>query len=269
LFVLVATDLKLAYGHKLVIDQVTFAVPQGQFAVILGPNGSGKSTLLRSLCRLHQPQTGTISLAGRDLRHYSQQELARNVAFVQQTTSVAFDFTVEEIVLLGRLPHLRRFQTETQHDYAVVEHFLRLTGLWELRQRRLHSLSGGERQRVFLCQALVQEPKLLLLDEPTNHLDINHQLEILDLVSALNQDQGLTVIAVLHDLNLAALYAQRLLVLSAGRLVADGPPQQVLQADLLRNTYGCGVAVLTHPVTEQPQVLLVPKRKARPLDLGH
>lgn len=255
---LVVNDIALAYGDNIVVDQVNFTIPRGQFAAVLGPNGSGKSTLLRALCRLHLPVSGNIMLAGCSLSDYSHQELARQLALVQQSPVIAFDFTVAEIVMLGRLPYLRRFQSETSHDYAIVEHYLRLTGLWSMRNRRLHSLSGGEQQRVFMSRALVQEPSLLLLDEPTNHLDINHQLEVLDIVAKLNREQGITVIAVLHDLNLAALYAERLLVLQAGRLVADGQPNQVIQADILRQVYGCDVSVLTHPVTERPQILLVP-----------
>lgn len=259
---LVVNDLTLVYGTEPVIKQVSFSIPKGQFAAVLGPNGSGKSTLLRALCRLHKPQTGTIRLAGRELASFGQQELARQIALVRQSSSVAFDFTIEELVMLGRLPYLRRFQAETSRDYAVVEHYLRLTELWDMRKRHLCSLSGGEQQRVFVCQALVQEPGLLLLDEPTNHLDINYQLELLDLVATLNREQGITVIVVLHDLNLAALYAERLLVLEQGCLVADGPPNEVLRAGLVQEIYGCPVSVVVHPIMERPQVLLVPKTSA-------
>ncbi len=255
---LVVTNLTLSYGQKPVVEEVSFEISQGQFVAVLGPNGSGKSTLLRALCRLHKPQTGTVSFAGRDLRDWSQRELAQQMAFVRQSPAAAFDFTVEELAMLGRMPYLRRFQRETEQDYAVVHHYLRLTGLWPLRHRGLHSLSGGELQRAFVCQALVQEPKLLLLDEPTNHLDINHQLELLELLAALNREHRLTVVAVLHDLNLAALYAERLLVLKAGCLVADGPPEQVLRPELVEQTFGCAVSVLLHPVNSRPQVLLMP-----------
>lgn len=256
---LVVDNITLTYGQEPVVEQVSFNIPSGQFVAVLGPNGSGKSTLLRALCRLHRPQEGSIYFAGRDLRHWGHRELARKMAFVRQSSTVAFDFTVEELVMLGRMPYLRRFQAETEHDYALVRHYLQLTGLWPLRQRGLHSLSGGELQRAFLCQALVQEPQLLLLDEPTNHLDINHQLEILDLIASLNREQNITVIAVLHDLNLAALYAERLLVLKAGRLLADGSPGDVLRSDLVQQTYGCAVSILAHPVSNRPQVLLLPQ----------
>lgn len=259
---LVVDNLTLAYGKLAVVKQVGFSIPKGQFVAIIGPNGSGKSTLLRALCRLHVPQAGTVSFADRNLQDWRQQELAQQMAFVRQSSSAAFDFTVEELVLFGRMPYLGRFQTETAHDYAVVERYLRLTSLWEMRHRGLHSLSGGELQRAFVCQALVQEPTMLLLDEPTNHLDISHQLDLLDLVAKLNQEQKITVVAVLHDLNLAALYAQRLLVLREGMLVADGTPTEVLRADLVRETYGRAVSILPHPVNQRPQVLLIPETTA-------
>ena len=202
---LTAQQVALSYGNTPVLDDISFHIKPGQFTVVIGPNGCGKSTLLKALCRLHRTERGSIKLQGRDINVFSQMELARQVALVRQSASVAFDFTVEEIVLLGRLPYVRRFQAETAMDWDVVERYMRLTGLEPYRHRRLSSLSGGERQRVFIAQALVQEPQLLLLDEPTNHLDINHQIEILDLIWELNQKQGLTVIAVLHDLNLASL----------------------------------------------------------------
>lgn len=265
---LVVDNVTLAYGKKPVVEQVDFVVQKGQFVAVLGPNGSGKSTLLRALCRLHLPHTGTICFAGRNLQDWRQQELAQQMAFVRQSSSAAFDFTVEELVMFGRMPYLRRFQAETEHDHAIVERYLRLSGLWEMRNRGLHSLSGGEQQRVFVSQALVQEPRVLLLDEPTNHLDINHQLELLDLIAMLNREQGITVIGVLHDLNLAALYAERLLVLKEGRLVADGSPSEVLQADLVQQIYGCTVSVLPHPATKRPQVLLLPQNSAARVGLS-
>lgn len=255
---LVVDNLTLSYGKEPVVEQVGFSIPKGQFVAIIGPNGSGKSTLLRALCRLHPPQVGTVRFADRNLLDWRPQELAKHMAFVRQSSFAAFDFTVEELVMFGRMPYLGRFQAETENDHAIVEQYLRLTGLWEMRHRGLHSLSGGELQRAFVCQALVQEPTLLLLDEPTNHLDISHQLDLLDLVAALNVKQGITVIAVLHDLNLAALYAERLLVLRAGRLVADGAPDEVLRADLVQQIYGCAVSILPHPINQRPQVLLVP-----------
>lgn len=259
---LVVDDLTLAYAKRQpVVKQVSFVVPAGQFVAVLGPNGSGKSTLLRALCRLHPPLDGSISYGDRNLSNWKQKELAQQLAFVRQSSAAAFDFTVEQLVLFGRMPYLSRFQAETAHDYAVMERYLRLTGLWEMRHRGLHSLSGGELQRAFVCQALVQEPRVLLLDEPTNHLDINYQLELLDLVSQLNQEQSISVIAVLHDLNLAALYAERLLILKEGRLLADGSPQEVLQPQIVEQTYGCAVSVLPHPVNQRPQILLLPQIK--------
>lgn len=249
----------LSYGQTTVVDQVSLEVARGEFVALLGPNGSGKSTLLRAACRLHPPHSGSIQFAGQPLTQLPQRELARQMALVRQDSAVAFDFTVREIVAMGRLPYLGRWQTESAADIAVVEHYLQQTNTAGLADRRMHQLSGGERQRVFLAQALAQQPQLLLLDEPTNHLDINHQLELLDLVQVLNRQQGLTVIAVLHDLNLAALYADRLLVLHQGRLWADGTPQSVLSDQLIGQVYGCPVEIVCHPTKQRPQVLLQPR----------
>lgn len=256
-------DLTLAYGQTTIISQVSFNVQPGEFLAIIGPNGSGKSTLLRALCRLHVPKQGTIHLRGNPLQTFSPQQLAKQLALVRQESFVAFDFSVREIVSMGRLPYLARFQSDSAADKAIVDDYLQQTQIADLADRHMHELSGGERQRVFLAQALAQEPGLLLLDEPTNHLDINHQVMIFNLVQRLNRERGLTVIAVLHDLNLAALYADRLLVLHKGELCANGAPSEVLSAKLVQEVYGCPVVVLPHPVNEQPQVLLLPEPESR------
>lgn len=248
----------LAYGQQVVVRDVNFQVRRGEFVAVLGPNGSGKSTLLRALCRLHRLQEGNIAFWGKSLAAVPQRELAQQLALVRQESSVSFDFTVREIVAMGRFPYLGRWQREGDVDLAVVQSYLEQTKISDLSERRMHELSGGERQRVFLAQAMTQQPELLLLDEPTNHLDINHQVEVLDLVLEQNRQRELTVIAVLHDLNLAALYADRLLVLHQGGVFADGTPHDVLSADLIRQVYGCQVAVVPHPLTSGPQILLCP-----------
>lgn len=252
-------DLTLTYGQTSIVHDISFRVQPGEFLAILGPNGSGKSTMLRALCRLHAPRQGEITLGGIPIGLIPQRRLAKQLALVRQESFVAFDFTVREVVAMGRFPYLARFQGETVADAEIIDRYLQQTKIASLADRRMHELSGGERQRVFLAQAMVQEPDILLLDEPTNHLDINHQVEVLDLVRKQNRERGLTVIAVLHDLNLAALYADRLLVLHAGKLWAHGVPREVLSAKLVEEVYGCRVVVLPHPVNEQPQVLLVPK----------
>lgn len=252
-------ELTLTYGKRQAVKDVSFEVRGGDFIAILGPNGSGKSTLLKALCRLHKPAAGSVCLDGRDISKVPHQELARRLALVRQESSITFDFTVEEVALLGRLPHLRRFQSESARDLEIVSRFLELTGIAHLKDRCMHQLSGGERQRVFVSQALIQEPSILFLDEPTNHLDINHQIELLDLIAELNRKQGLTVVAVLHDLNLAALYARRLLVLSEGQLMADGTADEIVQPELIKQVYGCQAIVVPHPQNGRPQVLLEPQ----------
>lgn len=261
---LITRSLTLAYGKNVVVRDVSVEIPAGQFVAILGPNGSGKSTLLKAFCRLHPPQSGEVLLTGSKLESLSPQQLARQVALVRQESTVAFDFLVEELVLLGRMPHLSRFQAEGERDWQIVDRYIRETRLESLRTRPLSQLSGGERQRAFLAQALAQEPSLLLLDEPTNHLDINHQLETLDLLRHLNST-GMTIVAVLHDLNLASLYAERMLLLSEGRVVGDGPPEKVMEPQLLGQVYGCSLSLLAHPATGRPQVMLHPGHSSAPL----
>lgn len=251
-------QVALAYGRQLVVTDVSFRVRRGEFLAILGPNGSGKSTLLRALARLHPLRSGQIIFLEKPLAAISQRQLAKRLALVRQESFVAFDFTVREVVGMGRLPYLRRWQHESAADLSLIESYLEQTRISHLADRPMHALSGGERQRVFLAQAMTQEPELLLLDEPTNHLDINHQIEVLDLVRTQNRQRELTVIAVLHDLNLAALYADRLLVLHEGGLFADGSPEEVLTPDLVQQVYGCQVTVVPHPASSGPQVLLCP-----------
>lgn len=255
---LVVEQVSLAYGKQLVVTDVSFRVRRGEFVAVLGPNGSGKSTLLRALCRLHPLLSGSVSFLGKPLASFKQRELARQLALVRQESFISFDFTVKEVVAMGRLPYLGRWQQESTADLALIDAYLELTRIADLADRSMHALSGGERQRVFLAQAMTQEPELLLLDEPTNHLDINHQIEVLDLVHAQNRQRQLTVVAVLHDLNLAALYADRLLVLHEGKLVADGAPADVLTTGTIEQVYGCSAAIVAHPVLDGPQVLLLP-----------
>ena len=230
----------------------TFNLGKGVFTGIIGPNGSGKTTLLKLISRVLKPSGGSICLDGREIASFSQKELARRMAVVTQDGDAGYLFTVEEIVLMGRAPFLGRFQSETMEDRAIVRQVLEMTGCTHLRERRLSELSGGERQRVMIARALAQEPKVLLLDEPTNHLDIGYQQEILDLVKRLSVTHGVTVVAVLHDLNLAAYYCQMLLLLNEGKIFSSGAPAEVLTAQNISNVYRTHVLVTPHPVLGTP-----------------
>lgn len=221
---------------------------------ILGPNGSGKSTLVKALSRVVRPERGVVLLDGKDLWRLGPRQVARQVAVVPQETPVAFDFTVLEVVLMGRSPHLSRLAVEGVEDLRIARAALAWTDTEPLANRRLNQLSSGERQRVALARALAQEPRALLLDEPTAHLDLGYQLELLERLAALNREAGTTLLLVLHDLNLAALFCPRLVLLAAGRVVADGTPEAVLTSERLREVYRAPVTVQPDPVHGRPHV---------------
>ena len=244
--VLVQADrLRFAYGRREALSDVTLAVGRGEMLAIAGPNGSGKSTLLGLLSGVRRPAAGAVRLAGRDLAAYGRREVARLVAVVPQETAVAFPYTVAEIVLMGRAPHLRGLGLEGARDLAVAERAMARTGVLAFADRLLAELSGGERQRVIVARALAQEPTLLLLDEPTTFLDLRHAMEILELIAGLNEREGLTVVAVLHDLTIAASYFRRVAFLRAGCLVAEGPPQSVITEATVRAVFDAEVRVAT------------------------
>jgi len=258
-------SLTVGYGGTPVLRGLDLAVARGEFLAVVGPNGSGKSTLVRTVIGALAPESGRVLLDGCDLRRLRPREVARKVAVVAQETAVGFDFTVAEVVALGRTPHIRPLRGEGPRDREAVDEALRLTGTAPLAGRRITALSGGERQRVMVARALAQEPQLLILDEPTAHLDIAQQVDLLGLVRRLNRTRGLTVLAILHDLNLAALYADRVVMLKDGRGWADGPPGEVLTEANIQAVYGSRVRVVRHPVTGVPQVLLLAREVPDPL----
>ncbi len=248
-----------SYEAREVLRDITFTVPAGSFVGIIGPNGSGKSTLLKGLAATLSPKGGIILLDGRELSGWNNRELARHLAVVPQDTTADFDFTVEEVVLMGRSPYLSRWQVESLADLAIAAEAMELTGTLELRHRPITHLSGGERQRVFIARALAQKTPVLLLDEPTSHLDINHQVEVLNLFRRLNH-QGVTVIAVFHDLNLAAQYCSQVILLCQGRIYACGTVQDIFTTETIRAVYRTEVLVGQHPITGVPQVTLLGKK---------
>jgi cobalamin transport system ATP-binding protein len=234
--------LSFAYREQPVVREVTTSIVRGEMVGLLGPNGAGKSTLLKLAAGALHPSSGSIHLLGRDIARLSQREVARQVAFVPQDFSVQFAFTVRQIVALGRTPYLGVLGVERGEDRLAVEDALSETALIDLADRVFNELSGGERQRVLVALALAQRSPIVLLDEPTAHLDIKHQIEVLELLRRLNRTHGLTVLAALHDLNLAARYFPRL-ILFRNVVVAEGAPTQVLDATLLSEVYETPVQV--------------------------
>lgn len=250
-------DVSCSYGSFAVLEGINFCVERGAFAGILGPNGSGKTTLLRCLSRVLKPRRGTVLLEDRDLYRESPRRVARRMAVVPQESGAAFSFTVGEVVLMGRFPHLKMFQREGEADWGAAARAMELTGISHLADRPVTALSGGERQRVVIARALAQEPELILLDEPTSHLDINHQLEVLELLKKLSRQEKLTVICVFHDLNLAAQYCDRLILMKGGRIFALGSPEDVLTPQNIRSVFGASVAVRRHPLSGRPLIAVL------------
>lgn len=250
-------DLVCSYGAARILDGLTFTFDRGSFTGIIGPNGSGKSTLLRAISRVLQPAGGAVLLDDRDLYGLNAREVAKKMAVVPQETTVNFSFTVEEVVMMGRSPHLGRFQGEGKKDYELVNRVMELTNTLHLARRPITAVSGGERQRVIVAKALAQDPEIILLDEPTSHLDINHQVEILNLLRRLNREEHVTVVVVFHDLNLAAQYCDSLLLMQKGRIYVMGKPEKVLTADNIKEVYGTSVLIRKHPVSGRPSVMLL------------
>lgn len=247
-------DLAFGYTGQPLLYGVQTRIERGEMVGLLGPNGSGKTTLLRLLSGLLRAQRGHILLDGRALASWGRRGIAQRVAVVPQELQVPFAFTVEQMVALGRTPYIRLFGTRTNHDHEIVREAMELAEVAVLAERIFNELSGGERQRVMVAMALAQQPHLLLLDEPTSHLDIKYQIEMLELVRRLNRETGVTVIAAMHDLNLAARYFPRLLLFQRG-IVADGGPAEVLEPCLLQRVYGVNVQVGVMHGTEHLSVL--------------
>ena len=236
-------------------DGLSIEVKRGEFTGIIGPNGSGKTTLLMLLSGVTAPQSGDVSLDGRPVRSIPPRERARLVAVVFQETRMLFDFTVLEIALMGRAPHLRPFSLERPPDFAAARAALREMDLADLEEKRLLELSSGERQRALIARALAQEPRVVLMDEPTAFLDLRHRLQIYEILARLNREKGLTVVTTSHDLNLAARYGSRLMLLDHGRLAANGPPEEVLTTRLIREVYKTDARIERDPVTGAPFVV--------------
>ncbi|HSL93236.1 MAG TPA: ABC transporter ATP-binding protein [Bacillota bacterium] len=239
-----------------VLTNVTLSIASGSFTGILGPNGAGKSTLLKLLSRWYKPDSGEIRISGESTKTMNHRELARRIAVVEHEQRFATDITVRELVALGRLPYQSLLSEESEADRKAVELALTRGGLQELSERALSTLSGGERQRARLAMALAQDASILALDEPTTHLDIKHQLELLTLLETLKA-RGLTVLAVLHDLNLAALFCEELVLLREGQVYATGTVRQVLTAENIAAVYDCRATVYQHPIHGVPQVALL------------
>ncbi len=240
--------LKLAYDAQPVLENTSFSVKKGDLVALLGANGAGKSTLLRCISRILKPNAGYIMLDGKELVKFDSKEAARVMAVVPQETAADFDFTVEDIVMMGRFPYLGRFQKESAADLEIVRRSMEMTGISHLADRSIAALSGGEKQRVVMARAVCQQPEVLLLDEPTANLDIGYQSMLLELASRLNREQKVTVIAAIHDINLAVHHFNRFILLSGGMVMAAGRADEVITPENIHKSYGVPASTYRHPL---------------------
>lgn len=255
-------DLTLGYRNGAVLRDLRLAAQPGRVLALAGPNGAGKTTLLRALARLLRPQHGAVLLDGRDVWQISERDTARRLGLVPQNETSEWPLTVEQMVALGRAAHRGWFRPYSAADHAAVDAALEQTGLEPLRSRLLGELSGGERQRALIARALAQQPATILLDEPTAHLDLRYQGAVLGLARRLAHTCGLAVVLSLHDLNLAALYADQVALIADGGLLAEGTPAEVLTAGHLQRAYGVPVTVGRHPIYGTPLVMPVAERES-------
>ena len=261
-------ELSFAYENAPVLKGVSFRVSPGDYFVIIGPNGSGKTTLLKLVAGLLKMQTGHLEVSGRLVQRFRREELARAVALVPQAGGDEFSFRVAEFVLMGRAPHQGILGLESPQDLRIAQQAMSVTGVEHLADRRMDRLSGGERQRVVIARAVCQQPRIILLDEPTAFLDLGHQAQIMDLLDRLRWENGVTVVMVSHDVNLASMYGSRLLLLSGGRILAEGLPKDVIDASLLEQAYGCRLLVDDAAATGARRITLLPgKNLSRPSEL--
>lgn len=252
-----------AYDGSPVLRRLSFDIAQGEFFIVIGPNGSGKTTLMKMIAGLIRPQSGEIRISGKSIRKYRRKALARRMAFVPQQMPLDFPFAVEEVVLFGRSPHLGTFGLTSEEDLHHARQAMAFTEITHLARRRLNQLSGGECQRVFIARAICQDPEIIVLDEPTASLDISHQLRIMDMMEKMKQERHVTVIMVSHDVNLAAMYADTLMLLHQGETVRVGAPSDVLTYETLEQAYGCTLLVDESPLDHLPRVTPVPGRYIR------
>ena len=249
-------NITAGYGDHIVLDGVSLDVAPGEFIGLIGPNGCGKTTLLRVITGVLPARSGRILVQNEPLPRIPRRRLAGIMACLSQDLALDLGFTVREIALMGRSPHLPLLGQETRRDIDIAEEAMTLADVAHLADRPITEISGGERQRAFIAMCLAQQPQIFLLDEPTSHLDVGHQLAILDLIHRLNQQRRMTVVAVFHDLNLASEYCDRLLVLHRGRVEALGPPQDVLTADMVQRIYGAAVVTQPNPRSHKPHIVV-------------
>lgn len=245
----------VGYGEKLVLRDVSFQITKGEYVALIGSNGTGKSTLIKCVSGLLPLEGGEMQICGKDLRRLKARERARMVAVVPQSYYVDYGFTVEDIVMMGRNPYIDLRHRESKKDREIAERAMELTKTTQFRDRLYNELSGGERQRVILARAITQQPQIILLDEPTSALDLHHQIEVMELIRDLNEKEQITVMAVLHDINLASRFCSRIVILKDGKVKADGTPQEVINRDEMEALYDMKLFVKNNPLLGKPEII--------------
>ena len=249
-------QIRLAYNERIVLHDVSFGIKAGELVGVVGPNGSGKSTLIKGITRVMPLKNGCVYVNETDISTMRQEELARFVAVVPQHMSLPEAFTSFEVVLMGRTPHLGFLRYEGQKDIDITVKAMEITDTWHFAQRRVGELSGGEKQRLTIARALTQQPEIILLDEPTSHLDINYQIETLELISRLCHNEQVAVLAAVHDLNLAAQYCDRIIMLNQGKIYAEGSATEVVTPANVKEVYGADVCISAHPLNQLPVTMV-------------
>lgn len=249
-----AEHLQVGYDEKIVIKDLDLTIQKGEVVSILGPNGCGKSTLLKTLSRVLKPTKGHVLVEECPIHSIPTKDLSRKIAMLSQHNEAPVGITVKELVYYGRLPHKKWYETKNKEDENIIDWALLHTGLSDYKDRPVSGLSGGERQRVWLAMALAQKPEVLLLDEPTTYLDISHQLELMELIRGINEKFNMTIIMVLHDLNQASEYSDRLVIMKKGEIKGDGTPKELIHAELLRDIYHIECDIDINPITLKPRI---------------
>lgn len=250
-------NLNIDYNGIKAIDDLSIDFKKGGFYTILGPNGAGKSTLLKAISKNIENMKGSIFIDNINIKDLKIKNLAKKISMVPQETSIDFDLLGEEIVLMGRIPHLKRLEKEGRQDFSIVKEAMTKTNTLHLRNRSVTKMSGGEKQRVVVARALAQEAGIMLLDEPVSQLDLHNQIEIMNIIRELVDREGLTAICVLHDINLAVNYSDEILIMNDGKLVSKGKPADIIRQDIIEDTYGINVKIIENPITNKPFIIHV------------
>lgn len=251
---LCAKNLKVGYEDRIIIENLNLSIKQGEIVSIIGPNGCGKSTLLKTLSRMIHPIAGAVYLEGTELKQLKNKLISQKICLLSQHNQAPNDLTVEQLVYYGRLPHKKWYESKNEEDRELIEWAIEQTGLTRYKDKPIGSLSGGERQRAYIAQALCQKPTILLLDEPTTYLDISYQLELMELIQEINKKLNITVVMVLHELNQASRYSDRLVIMKQGAIISEGAPNQIIDQQTIESVYQIECEIDLDPISNKPRI---------------